>query len=1407
MDETIDSLKIVIETEVKDGSTEKIKEFSKAIKGIKTATKDLDAKSLAAFSASLSRISGSMERLAKTADAVQSIKSLSGFMRSMSRIGNDGESFSKGVDTMAAALSRLESVSKTFNRQIEGIKNAGSAFYNIKAAALSLHGIEIPDDARVNLDRLATTVERASKVGSGLDALVRGLKNLKSAVDSASQTDPARLEQVAKLLESFSASLKGIDFSAGTGVKNISQGLKDLARIGGGDFNRLIDNLVNARVALEQFMKDLGKDVTQEEMDRFKELSDALYKVADGYTKLTAARNAYANAPKGAKGETTPEAPKDGTQALMGNIAGSLGQLPFAGKFFGQLTSSANSMTSAFSAASKASGALGATLGPVAIGLAAVVAAVQGVQKYIQFVNDQFNKMVSTLSKVAGAIKDVAVGAFEYLKGKLEGIGKSIEGFAKGIADAVKNISSFGKSVSKMLDKFSGSFFKNVEKSFKSLVNMVKRMALRKAINAIFKDINDSFENLVAFSRKYGTEFADSMDMFATSAKYLNNSIVAMVSPIINMVMPVFDKLVDKVVELMNAFNQLFTYFSGANEWTKAIKNAKKYGEEADKSSKKQKKLNNAILSFDEIHKLNGDNGKGKDFSTSDFEDWVFEIRTLDDLFDYLNEKLKGFLSNVKDYLDGIDWRQIKGVAYDLGEGIMKLLNSIFGDEGLAVRLGKSLAEVINTAFTFALGAVEEWDAQAWGRSFVAFFEGLFDNLDWTAIRMTFEEFGTKLAEYLNTIFDAEALFGKFGDAVAKGFNSVLAGVSNFVKDINLKQFGKDLGIAFEAAFSNIDYNDLFVTLATLINKVFDAVAAWVSESDLPEIATKIGDGLTEGLKTLDWVSIKQGVFGFVNSLDEAINNLFSDSELMSKAGETLAQAFNTIKGAIVRFWDGLDAEKVGAGLGNFIDSFLDTRNFEGVLIHLTEFPQKILSIIANAFSNIETKDLGRRIGEGITEAIENINLEQIGSNLSTIGTKIGEFFGELFDKVNFKDLGKKASGLAKKLIAAIADMLNEVDWAELGSDLARGFNIMTEDFFGDEENLGNATSIVDNITSFLSSLLENIKWEELWENIDTFLEKLPLEDMWSQITQITIRFWETKRVAVKQWISDEIQGAIKGALELASQKLQDGSVWEDILNVLKFTGPAAMMGQHPLQQELLSWFGLDDGSLADTFREAFPDLSELFGNLNFENLERSIAQSFGSATNTIKEMAGSIKNALKPALDGVKGVFDSIKSTVDKIYNKIKDWIKKLEDALEKIGVIEEDTDWFENAGIFGGVAGAIKSRKHATGMQGGVILNRGTVFGMDGDTRLVGGEAGREAVVGVGSLSTMIQSSVLGAMSPMSMSTAVEAGVRSAMQGGGTSPVVDVTLKCDSETLFRMVKQGQTAYNGRYHFVEDFA
>ena len=1366
--------------------------------------------------------------------------------------GNLDFKFGANLKNLATGLKTLTEISKTdigpLEKSLQTVSIALQSFAEGVARRISDKEIGLLKD-------LGTSLEAISKASGNFGKLAEGFKTLNGIT-----INEGTFSKIAEQLKLLSEGIKGVDFKSGEGLKNLARGLSELSKFGSGDQKTLAENLNNARIALEQFMKDLGSSVTDEEMARFNKLAESLGNVAEGYRDLAKAKEAAAKDKSG------------GIEGVTGNIMGSLGELPGVGKFFSQLTSSSHSLSAAFKSAEGASGALGASLGVVAVGLAGIVVAVKGVQKYIEFINNEFDKLSKTLIKVADIIKSFTSGAIDAVKGKLEDIGKSVSTFVNDLKSASKVVKDVGKTLSNVFDKFTGGFFKNFEKSLKNIFNMVKRMALRKAINAIFKDINDSFENLVAFSRKHGTDFADSMDIFATSAKYLNNSLVAMVSPIINMVMPVFDALVDKVVELMNVFNQLFSRFSGADMWTKAIKNAKKYGEEAEKSSKKQKKLNNAILSFDEIHKLNGDNGKGKDFEASDLEDWAFEINSLDDLFDFLNEKLKSFISTFKDYLDSINWEKIKSIAYDLGEGVMKLLNTIFGDEGLAIRLGRSLAEIVNTAFAFALGAIDEWDPKAWGQSFVAFFTGIFDNLDWTLIRMTFENFGTKLAEYFNTIFSAEELFEKLGKTLSNGFNSVLSGISNFVKDIDLKQFGIDLGITFRETFGNIDYSMLFTTLTTLLNKVFQALAGWVSESDLPGVVEKIGKGLTEGLKNISWTDIRQGVLGFVEDIDESINTLFGSSELMSEIGKNIAEGINTIKNAIASFWEGLDAEKVGGGIGTLIDSFLDTRNFEASLMHLTELPQKILRIVAEAFKNIHTADLGKRIGEGLTNAIKNINLDQIGTDLSTISVKIGAFFGNLLDNVSFKDLGKKASGLAKKLIAAIADMLNEVDWEELGSDLARGFNIMTEDFFGDEENLGNATSIVDNITSFLSSLLENIKWEELWENIDTFLEKLPLEDLWSQITQITIRFWETKRVLVKQWISDKIQGAIKGAFEEVKAWFSEKSIFDWIFDTALFLNPTTHFLQNPLAQELLSYLGLDYESLLEAVKEWFgnksifdiiadallfvnptthfaqnPISQKLLSYLGLDNesikeaflhifdgieidtsalknilggadglseFSLSIGDSFDRLIPKIKEMAGSIKNVLKPALDGVKSVFDSIKSIVDKIYNKLKDWVSKIEDLVEPL----EDV-----ASLFGTTSEKItgninnssaprpgerkKVKNNAVGMHGGVILDGATVFGMQGDTRLVGGEAGKEAVVGVGSLSTMIQSSVLGAMSPMSMSTAVEAGVRSAMQGGGSSPVVDVTLKCDSETLFRMVKQGQTAYNGRYHFVEDFA
>ena len=67
---------------------------------------------------------------------------------------------------------------------------------------------------------------------------------------------------------------------------------------------------------------------------------------------------------------------------------------------------------------------------------------------------------------------------------------------------------------------------------------------------------------------------------------------------------------------------------------------------------------------------------------------------------------------------------------------------------------------------------------------------------------------------------------------------------------------------------------------------------------------------------------------------------------------------------------------------------------------------------------------------------------------------------------------------------------------------------------------------------------------------------------------------------------------------------------------------------------------------------------------------------------------------------------------------------------------------------GFIGGLTGWTPET-HGKSMSGGTILQGSTVFGMNSNGQpMVGGEAGPEAVVGMGSLDRMIQSSVNGAM-----------------------------------------------------------
>ena len=97
-------------------------------------------------------------------------------------------------------------------------------------------------------------------------------------------------------------------------------------------------------------------------------------------------------------------------------------------------------------------------------------------------------------------------------------------------------------------------------------------------VMGLFKTgLTDGLDNLYQYSLITGNQFAASMDRAATSLLYLKNSIAAAAAPLINALAPALDFVVDKVVTLLNRFNQLVSALSGKTTYTKAVKQQTKY--------------------------------------------------------------------------------------------------------------------------------------------------------------------------------------------------------------------------------------------------------------------------------------------------------------------------------------------------------------------------------------------------------------------------------------------------------------------------------------------------------------------------------------------------------------------------------------------------------------------------------------------------------------------------------------------------------------------------------------------------------------------------------------------------------------------------------------------------------------
>ena len=613
----------------------------------------------------------------------------------------------------------------------------------------------------------------------------------------------------------------------------------------------------------------------------------------------------------------------------------------------------------------------------------------------INRLNRNMQKLPLSLSQLKSDISDLAgiMGGF---------VGKAIS-----VAGAIGRIGSFATKVNKQILSFTKDFAKlsweflnfgssknalsglkspfgqssaslgDFNKKLKHGITTVLRYgfgirSLYVLFNKLRSGIKDGINNLVMFSDRANK----SLSLLTSDMSYVGNSVAAAFEPILNIVAPVIDQIVDYAVAGINAVGAFIASITGQTSYTVAVKNIKDYrdslngtasagdaaSDATDKLKDKTDELKRELMGFDEIEKFSEDldnaansgsgsgsgsgNGSGtedpilftkKDIpgAVSNFADLVKDAWAKSDFTDI--GKIVG--TKLRDALDSIDWEPIKEQASKIAKVTGTFINGFFETEGLDKSVGRTLGEAVNTA----VGAINTFvDTTHWtsiGEFMSGGLRSAIATIDWDGLGKTLNAKYKALWSFLDGFvvdmskinFSGTTGWQEAGNALASTINSIFA-------DRDYTKTGQTIAVgingitsALTTGIEGIDFNSISKNFSNGINSVFYKV-------DWQAIGTMLSDGINTATSSLLTFSVTVDWKRIGSELASSANTFLAKTDF-SQAGKALGQAFKGALSAINEFAATFNWRSLGIDINNFIKGI----NWMGIL-------KTSANVVANTF-------------------------------------------------------------------------------------------------------------------------------------------------------------------------------------------------------------------------------------------------------------------------------------------------------------------------------------------------------------------------------------------------------------------------------------------------------------------------
>ncbi len=382
-------------------------------------------------------------------------------------------------------------------------------------------------------------------------------------------------------------------------------------------------------------------------------------------------------------------------------------------------------------------------------------------------------------------------------------------------------------------------------------------------IQGVLSGVKEGMQNLSKYSKQTNAD----LSLLMSSLTQLKNSLATAFAPILTVITPVLNALIQKIITVVNAFGQLTASLTGQTTFVKAKKVNQDYAASLDKSSKKAKNLQRALMGFDEINKLddkNSSDSSGGGLSPND----MFETVKIPNKYKDLAKMLKDAWAQgdftkigqmvgkkINEALESIPWDRIKKTCNKIAKSVATFLNGFIEtvDWGL---VGNTISQGLNTAFGFVNTFAKNFHWDSLGKAVGNGINGAMKGLDWNLIQETVRNVVGGIVTSINT-FIKTTKWNLVGKTIGNGLNTALEAVYTAVTNFKWKKAGKALADAINGLFDTFDWAKAGKSLSNGIKGALDFAITAIENVKWGNV----GKSIATFIENIDWLGIATRIY------------------------------------------------------------------------------------------------------------------------------------------------------------------------------------------------------------------------------------------------------------------------------------------------------------------------------------------------------------------------------------------------------------------------------------------------------------------------------------------------------------------------------------------------------------------